>query len=153
MIARKFGKEFFDGDRKHGYGGFNYMPRFWQPVIPTFQDFYNLSEKSTVLDVGCAKGFMLHDFKEIIPGITVTGVDVSEYAIDNAKESVRDVVSVADVRDLPFEDDSFDLVIAINTVHNLEGKDLERSLNEISRVSKRIATLQLMPTETPLRKK
>lgn len=137
MIARKFGKEFFDGDRKHGYGGFNYMPRFWQPVIPTFQDFYNLSEKSTVLDVGCAKGFMLHDFKEIIPGITVTGVDVSEYAIDNAKESVRDVVSVADVRDLPFEDDSFDLVIAINTVHNLEGKDLERSLNEISRVSKK----------------
>ena len=136
-IARKFGKEFFDGDRKHGYGGFNYMPKFWQPVIPTFQDFYNLSEKSTVLDVGCAKGFMLHDFKEIIPGITVAGVDVSEYAIDNAKESVRDLVSVADARDLPFEDDSFDLVIAINTVHNLEGKDLERALNEINRVSKK----------------
>ena len=137
MIARKFGKEFFDGDRKHGYGGFNYMPRFWQPVIPTFRDFYNLSEKSTILDVGCAKGFMLHDFKEIIPGITVAGVDVSGYAIDNAKESVRDVVSVADVRDLPFEDNSFDLVIAINTVHNLEGNDLERALNEINRVSKK----------------
>ena len=70
-LARKFGKDFFDGDRKNGYGGFSYMSRFWQPVIPTFKDYWNLTKSSSVLDVGCAKGFMLYDFQQIIPGITV----------------------------------------------------------------------------------
>jgi hypothetical protein len=60
-LARQFGKDFFDGDRKNGYGGFNYMPKFWQPVIPTFQDYWNLDSNSSLLDVGCAKGFMLYD--------------------------------------------------------------------------------------------
>ena len=81
-LARKFGKEFFDGDRAHGYGGFSYHPRFWQPVIPTFQQHWGLTSASSVLDVGCAKGFMMHDFAELIPGITVKGIDVSEYAIE-----------------------------------------------------------------------
>ena len=59
-IAREFGKEFFDGNRKNGYGGFNYNPRFWQPVIPTFQKHLELTSESSVLDVGCAKGFMYY---------------------------------------------------------------------------------------------
>ena len=70
-IARKFGKEFFDGDRKHGYGGYYYHPRFWQPVIPTFQEHFGLTSQSSVLDVGCGKGFMIRDMAELIPGITV----------------------------------------------------------------------------------
>ena len=74
-VARQFGRDFFDGDRRHGYGGFCYHPRFWQPVIPTFRKFYGLTAESSLLDVGCAKGFMLHDFAELIPGITVNGVD------------------------------------------------------------------------------
>ena len=77
-IARKFDRDFFDGDRKHGYGGFGYLPRFWQPVIPTFQEHWTLTSESSVLDVGCAKGFMLFDLVQIIPGITVSGVDISE---------------------------------------------------------------------------
>ena len=77
-IARKFGKHFFDGDRKNGYGGFSYSPRFWQPVIPTFKNYWNLNENSTILDVGCAKGFMLYDLKKLIPGIQVKGVDISK---------------------------------------------------------------------------
>ena len=88
-IARQFGKEFFDGERRHGYGGFSYHPRFWQPVIPDFQKFYKLSSVSKILDIGCAKGFMLHDFRMLIPGIEVRGIDISEYAIENAVESVR----------------------------------------------------------------
>lgn len=136
-IARKFGKEFFDGDRKTGYGGFSYHPRFWQPVVPTFQKHYQLNEHSSVLDVGCAKGFMLHDFCELIPGITVKGVDVSSYAIENAMEDVKPHVSVADARELPFEDNSFDLVISINTIHNLEKEDLIIALKEIQRVSRK----------------
>jgi SAM-dependent methyltransferase len=136
LIARKFGKEFFDGDRRYGYGGFNYFPRFWQPVIPTLQQHFNLSGDSEVLDVGCAKGFMLHDLAELIPGITVKGIDVSEYAIENAIEDMRSNVQVGDARKLPFPDDSFDVVISINTLHNLDREDCGQALREIERVSK-----------------
>lgn len=136
LIARKFGKEFFDGDRRYGYGGFNYFPRFWQPVIPILQQHFNLSGDSEVLDVGCAKGFMLHDLAELIPGITVKGIDVSEYAIENAIEDMRSNVQVGDARKLPFPDDSFDVVISINTLHNLDREDCGQALREIERVSK-----------------
>ena len=70
IIARRFDKDFFDGDRKVGYGGFNYHPRFWQPVVPTFQRHYNLTSISSILDVGSGKGFMMYDFSLLIPGIT-----------------------------------------------------------------------------------
>ena len=135
-IARKFGREFFDGDRKHGYGGFSYFPRFWQPVIPTFQKYFGLTAKSSVLDVGCGKGFMLHDMAELIPGITVKGVDISEYAIENAIEDIRSHVRVANAKNLPFEDNSFDVVISINTVHNLDRDECAVALSEIERVSR-----------------
>ncbi len=135
-LARKFGKDFFDGDRKNGYGGFKYFPRFWQPVVPTFKEYYSLDAASSILDVGCAKGFMMHDFAEIIPGITVDGIDVSEYAIENVIDDMKQNVQVADARKLPYEDDQFDLVISINTVHNLEKDDLAIALQEIERVSK-----------------
>jgi len=135
-IARQFGKEFFDGERSTGYGGFKYFPRFWQPVIPTFQQHWGLTGASSVLDVGCAKGFMMHDLAELIPGITVKGIDVSEYAIENAMESMRPHVQVADARSLPFADKSFDVVISINTVHNLERADCAKALQEIERVAR-----------------
>jgi SAM-dependent methyltransferase len=136
LLARKFGKEFFDGDRRHGYGGFSYQARFWQPVIPTFQEHYGLTARSSVLDIGCAKGFMLHDMLLLIPGITVKGIDVSEYAIANAIEDVRPHVQVASAVTLPFSADSFDLVVSINTVHNLEREACGRALQEIMRVSR-----------------
>ena len=136
-IAREFGKEFFDGDRKNGYGGFNYFPRFWQPVIPTFQEYWGITSESSILDVGCAKGFMMYDLSLLIPGITVKGIDVSEYAIEHAVEEIKSDVQVADARDLPFESNSFDVVISINTVHNLELDDCAKALQEIERVSKK----------------
>ncbi len=135
-IARKFGKEFFDGDRRYGYGGFSYHPRFWQPVIPTFQEHFGLTAESSVLDVGCGKGFMIHDMAGLIPGITVKGVDISEYAIENTIEDMRPHVQVANARALPFEDNSFDVVISINTVHNLERDECAIALQEIERVSR-----------------
>ena len=134
-IARQFGKEFFDGNRRHGYGGFNYNPRFWQLVIPTFRNHFNLSADSSVLDVGCAKGFMLHDMAALIPGITVKGIDISEYSIENTIESMKHHVQVADAKALPFEDNYFDVVISINTVHNLEKDECGKALQEIERVS------------------
>ena len=135
-IARKFGKEFFDGDRKHGYGGFTYNPRYWSEVVKTFRDYWNLTEKSSLLDVGCAKGFMINDFKKLIPKMKVAGVDISEYAINNSMISVKKYLSVSDAKSLPFDDNSFDYVISINTIHNLEKKSCGQALREIQRVSK-----------------
>ena len=142
-LAREFGKAFFDGDRSHGYGGFSYNERFWTPVVPTFQEYYNLNSESKILDVGCAKGFMLHDFKRLIPGLEVQGIDVSEYAIENAKEEVKEYLQVADARELPFEDNSFDLVISITTLHNLNKEDMKIALKEIERVTKKDAFITL----------
>lgn len=135
-IARQFGKEFFDGDRRHGYGGFNYLPRFWQPVIPTLQSHFGLRAGSRVLDIGCAKGFMLHDMAALIPGIELAGIDISSYAIENAIEDMRPCLQVGCATELPFPDHSFDVVISINTLHNLERGDLIQALREIERVGR-----------------
>jgi len=134
-IARQFGEDFFDGARRYGYGGYSYHSKFWEPVVPAFEEFYNLTSESRVLDIGCGKGFMLYDFTRLIPGVTVAGIDISQYAIANAKEEVRPFVEVGDARELPFEDDSFDLVISITTVHNLEREDCKKALLEIERIS------------------
>ena len=136
-IAREFGQAFFDGDRRVGYGGFSYNPRFWEPVVPTFQEHWGLAAGDSVLDVGCAKGFMIFDLQRLIPGLTVSGLDISEYAITNAKDEVKDLCRVGDAVSLPFEDNSFDVVISITTVHNLERPELIRALQEIERVSRR----------------
>ena len=135
-IARQFGRDFFDGDRNHGYGGFSYMPRFWQPVVPTIQKYWGLTANSSLLDVGCAKGFMLHDLAESIPGITLKGIDISEYAIKNVMVDMKSHVQVANATQLPFPDKSFDVVISINTVHNLDRNDCAKALQEIERVSR-----------------
>lgn len=137
LLARKFGKDFFDGDRKNGYGGFSYFSRFWQPVIPAFQKHWNLVSTSSVLDVGCAKGFMMHDFAELIPGITVKGIDISQYAIDNAIEDMKPHVQVGNALSLPFEDKSFDVIISVTTLHNLEREECAIALQEIERVSRK----------------
>jgi SAM-dependent methyltransferase len=136
-LARKFGKEFFDGHRDQGYGGFSYSPRFWEPVIPTFQSHFNLTNKDSILDVGCAKAFMLHDFNRLIPGIGLAGLDISEYAIRHAIESVKDIVQVGDAAELPFDDNSFDVAISITTIHNLELDLCGKALQELERVSRR----------------
>jgi SAM-dependent methyltransferase len=136
-IARRFGREFFDGDRAHGYGGFSYNPRFWTPVVPAFQQHFGLKSGDSVLDVGCAKGFMMHDMARLIPGLVVKGVDVSEYAIDNAMPDMRGHVRAADAAALPFPDKSFDVVISINTIHNLARAECAQALKEIERVARR----------------
>ena len=136
-IARRFDKEFFDGDRKHGYGGFSYDPKFWQPVVPSFINFWNIKRNDSLLDVGCAKGFMLYDFKQIIPNLEVKGIDISNYAIKNALPEIKSNLLIADAKEIPFEDNSFDHVIAINTIHNLNEDDCAKSLKEITRVSKK----------------
>lgn len=135
-IARRFGKEFFDGDRRHGYGGFSYHPRYWESVIPTFQSHFDLTEKSAVLDVGCAKGFMLYDMQRLISGITVAGIDISEYAIKNAISEIKPFLRIGNATDLPYDDKSFDVVISITTLHNLDLAECAKGLKEVMRVSR-----------------
>ena len=135
-IARQFEKEFFDGERRHGYGGFYYDPRFWKPVIPDFIEHFNLTQETSVLDVGCGKGFMLHDLVETLPGINVTGIDISNYSIENCIETMKPYLQVSDARELPFPDNSFDVVISITTLHNLDREDFIVAINEIERISK-----------------
>ncbi len=134
-IGRRFDFDYFDGDRNHGYGGFTYQERFWKPVVPDLVSHFKLNNESRVLDVGCAKGFFLHDLKNALPGIEIYGVDVSEYAIENAIETVKDNVRVGDARHLEFADNSFDFVMSINTIHNLDREDCAQALREIQRVS------------------
>ena len=135
ILARKFDREFFDGDRSHGYGGFSYNKRFWQPVVPDFKEYWDLSSSSSILDIGCAKGFMLHDFKELIPGISIAGIDISKYAIENCIDDMRPFLQVASADDLPFEDNSFDYCISITTLHIFGRNGVIKALQEIERVS------------------
>ncbi len=134
-IARKFDYEFFDGDRKNGYGGFNYHSRFWDKVIPDFIDHWKLDKNSSVLDVGCAKGFMLYDLKRYIPEIKISGIDISKYAINNSIKEIKPFLIEGDAKKLPFEDNSFDVVISINTIHNLDLEECKIAIKEIDRVS------------------
>ncbi len=134
-IARKFDYEFFDGDRKNGYGGFNYQSRFWNKVIPDFIDHWKLDKNSSVLDVGCAKGFMLYDLKRYIPEIKISGIDISKYAINNSIKEIKPFLIEGDAKKLPFEDNSFDVVISINTIHNLDLEECKKAIKEIDRVS------------------
>ncbi len=135
-IARRFDREFFDGDRLTGYGGYKYHPRFWSDTVERFMTHYGLSEEASILDVGCGKGFMLFDFKRLHPQLEVRGIDVSRYAIEHAMEEMKPFVTVADAKALPFADASFDLVVSINTVHNLELEECKTALREIQRVSR-----------------
>ncbi len=138
-IARQFGREFFDGDRLYGYGGYSYHPRFWQATVRRFRDHYGLADDAGVLDVGCGKGFMLHDFQQLLPRATMAGLDISDYAVVNAMETVRPRLCVGNARDLPYPDRSFDLVISINTIHNLPLEECKRALREVQRTSRRHA--------------
>jgi SAM-dependent methyltransferase len=140
-IARRFDREFFDGDRLTGYGGYNYHPRFWTDTVRRFRDHYRLAEDACVLDVGCGKGFMMHDFKLLMPQADIRGIDVSRYAYDHGMADVKPFMSVGDAKSLPYPDKSFDLVISINTIHNLPLAECKMALQEIQRVTRRDAFL------------
>ncbi|HEY0322897.1 MAG TPA: class I SAM-dependent methyltransferase [Pyrinomonadaceae bacterium] len=142
-VSRQFGYEYFDGNRMYGYGGYNYHPRFWQGVVRRIRDYYELADDASLLDVGCAKGFMLHDFKELLPNLSVAGIDISEYAIENALADVKPYLRVGNAKELPYEDNSFDLVLSINTIHNLPLEECKQALREIERVSRKHAFVQL----------
>ena len=137
IIARRFDKEFFDGDRKNGYGGYYYNSKFWTEVVKDLNNFYKLKSGSKILDIGCGKGFMLFDFMKLNPNFVLEGIDISDYAITNAVPEVKKFLKIGDAKSLPYEDNSFDLVISINTTHNLEINQCKKALSEMERVSRK----------------
>jgi len=135
-LARQFGKDYWDGDRKVGYGGMRYDGR-WRVVAEAMAKHYGLKAGDKILDIGCGKGFLLYDFTQVVPGIEVRGLDVSSYAIEHAKEEVKPFLQVGHAKHLPFADNSFDLVISITTLHNLYCHELDPALREMERVGRR----------------
>jgi ubiquinone/menaquinone biosynthesis C-methylase UbiE len=134
-IAMQFEEDYWDGDRKVGYGGMRYDGR-WRVVADAMVKHYGLKPGDRILDVGCGKGYLLHDFTQALPGVDVQGLDISKYGVANAKEEVKPFLQVGNANALPFPDKSFDLVISITTLHNLQCFDLDAALREIERVSR-----------------
>src|SRR5687768_3987729 len=134
-VSRRFDREYFDGDRTQGYGGYWYDGR-WVTVAARMRDFYHLTAGDTVLDVGCAKGFLLHDLRNAVPGLRVAGLDISTYAIENSVADVRPFLVRGTADALPFADRSFDLVISIGAAHNLTRPRCVEAVREMERVSR-----------------
>jgi SAM-dependent methyltransferase len=141
-VAKRFDWEYFDGDRTQGYGGYKYDGR-WVPVAERFREHYGLAPGQRVLDIGCAKGFLLHDLLQVVPGIQIVGLDISGYALDHVMNDVRRHVVRATADALPFTDNEFDLAISINTVHNLNLERCGRALREMERVSGKYKYVQV----------
>lgn len=133
QLALRFGREYFDGTREQGYGGYRYDGR-WKPIAKRAVEYWQLKPGDRVLDIGCAKGFFVKDLREALPGLDVIGIDVSDYAIENAHPDAKPHLSKASCDDLPFEDNSFAAAFAINSIHNLDRTGSMRALREIERV-------------------
>ncbi|MSU34512.1 MAG: methyltransferase domain-containing protein [Pedosphaera sp.] len=135
-LAKQWGRDYWDGDRKFGYGGMHYDGR-WRVVAAAMAKHYGLKAGDRILDIGCGKGFLLHDIQCEVPGVELCGIDISSYAIENSKEKVRPFLQIANANDLPFPDQSFDFVYSINTLHNLLCYDLDKALREMQRVGRK----------------
>jgi len=137
-IAKKYGKQYWDGNRKFGYGGYRYIPGRWESVAKKLISDYKLSDKSNILDLGCGKGYLLYEIKKILPNIHITGLDYSKYAISNSHPFVKKNIKYHDCRrKLKYKDKFFDLVISTGVLHNLNVHDLTFCLGEISRTGKK----------------
>ena len=137
-IAKKYSKQYWDGNRKFGYGGYKYIPGRWTKVAKKLIHTYKLKNGSKILDVGCGKGFLLYELLKLKPGLKIYGFDISSYAIKrNFKLKNLKVFKYKAEDKFPFKKKNFDLVISINTLHNLKLFDLENSIKEIQRVGKK----------------
>lgn len=146
--ALKYGWEYFDGPREQGYGGYVYDGR-WVPVAKTMIEHFGLGPGDRVLDVGCAKGFLVKDLLDACPGLRVFGLDISEYAVRNCHPDVSGRLLLGTADRLPFADGSFTAVLAINTIHNLERDRCIGALKEIERLAPGRAFVQVDAYRSP----
>ena len=136
-IAKQYGFEYWDGDRRFGYGGYKYMQGRWAKVAQQLIDLYELRAGSKILDVGCGKGFLLYEIQLLQPGIEIHGFDISQYGLDNTHPDLKAKLFIHRAQEnFPFQDNFFDLVISLGTLHNLHIFELEVAVSEIERVGK-----------------
>ena len=147
-IACQFGQDYFDGDRRHGYGGYRYDGR-WIAIAETFVQEWGLKAGDRVLDIGCAKGFLVKDLLAVCPGLEVFGVDVSRYAVLHCEPEIVGRIHLGDCRSLPFPDGSFAAAISINTIHNLDRAGCIAAIQEMQRVAPRHGYIQVDAYRTP----
>lgn len=133
--AIQYGRDYWDGERQYGYGGYKYDGR-WRPVAEAMVKHYGLKPGASILDVGCGKGYLLYEFTQVLPGVKVAGLDISRYAIDNAKEEVKPFLTEGSAVSLPYADKSFDFVVSLITFHNLYNYELRQALQEVERVGR-----------------
>jgi SAM-dependent methyltransferase len=134
-VAKRFGAEYWDGPRQYGYGGYRYDGR-WRPLADRLAAHYAIRPGDRLLDVGCGKGFLLHELSQSVPGVEVFGLDISGYAVANAKPEVKAHVAVGNAKALPFAAASFDVVVSLGTLHNLAVEDTLMAFAEIERVGR-----------------
>ncbi|HJN25750.1 MAG TPA: class I SAM-dependent methyltransferase [Rhodospirillales bacterium] len=135
-IAKQWGFDYWDGDRKYGFGGMRYDGR-WLPIAQKMATHYGLKAGDKILDAGCGKAFLLHEFTQAVPGIEIAGLDISQYGIDNAKKETRPFLKTGNCTELPYADNEFDFVYSLNTFHNLKNFELMAALKEMQRVGKK----------------
>ena len=137
LKAKEYGADYWDGDRRYGYGGYNYRAGYWTPVAKSLIDTYNLKPGSKILDLGCGKGFLLHELLLLEPELQVVGTDISAHGLSHATDLVKPHVQIHDARgEFKWQDKEFDLVISLTLLHNLRAFDLENCLCEIQRIGK-----------------
>jgi len=141
--AHFYGERYFDGSRNEGYGGYEYDKKFWKNVAKDIVETYDLKAGDRVLEVGCAKGFLLHDLKGVEPNLELHGIDISKYAVSKAMEDVSMNLKIGDAYSLPYHDKSFDIVICINTLSELPIERCKQAIREIIRVSKKYSFITL----------
>jgi SAM-dependent methyltransferase len=150
-ISKQYGEMYFDGPRDYGYGGYRYDGR-WIPVARDIVAHFGLKPGMRVLDVGCAKGFLVRDLMTVCPGLEVFGLDVSLYALMNCEPDVIGRLHLGTAERLPFPDGSFDCVLSLNTVHNFPRPRAIKVMQEIQRVSGGRAFVQVDSYHTPEQK-
>ena len=137
MKAKEYEFDYWDGDRRYGYGGYKYIPDRWKPVAESLIENYNLDNNSSILDIGCGKAFLLYEIKKILPGIRVSGFDTSKYGLSSAKEEIAKDLFIHKAQETyPFNDNEFDLAISLGCFHNLRVFELQKALSEMQRVAK-----------------
>ena len=136
LKAKEYEYDYWDGDRRYGYGGYKFIEGRWKPVAESLIKNYNLSNESSILDIGCGKAFLLYEIKKILPDIKVKGIDISKHGIASAKENIKKDLMIHKAQDnLPFENNEFDLAISLGCFHNLKIFELNKALQEMERVA------------------
>ena len=135
LLAWNLDRDYYDGNRNNGYGGFNYDGR-WLKLLPKIIKRYKLTNKSKILDLGCKKGFIMKDLKILLPQSKIVGIEDHIYPIKKAEKEIKKNIIFNNYYQIPFKKNFFDLVIGFSSIYKYNFIDVVKTIKEINRVSK-----------------